>query len=98
VRTFALGAVLIEETFEGYRDLAELLEYWSEVDAAGIATLSLENDGYAAGGQRRHVVMTVNNTSGALGTVKLSTQGRGVGTWTPNTVLTHRRRRAQRAI
>jgi hypothetical protein len=88
MRTFALGAVMLEETFEGYRDLAELLEYWTEVDPASIAVLSLEDDGYAAGGQRRHLVMTVNNTSGALGTVKLSSQGRGVGTWAPNTVLT----------
>jgi hypothetical protein len=88
MRTFALGAVMMEETFEGYRDLAELFTYWTAVDAAGIAALSLENDGYAAGGQRQHVVMAINNTSGALGTVTLSTQGRASGTWAPNTVLT----------
>lgn len=71
MRTFDLRAVLLHESFEGYRDLAELLEMWSEVDTAGVATLSLAFDPYAVGGQRKHPRFTINNTSGSAGTVLL---------------------------
>jgi len=73
MRTFNLAAVLVHEDFEGYRDLAELLEAWSDVDASGIATLSLEFDPYSVGGQRQHPRFTINNTSGSAALVKLQT-------------------------
>jgi hypothetical protein len=71
VRTFDLAATLLHEDFEGYRDLDELLESWSEVDSAGIGTLSLEFDPYSAAGQRQHPRFTIDNTSGSPQTVRL---------------------------
>jgi hypothetical protein len=71
MRTFDLAATFLHEDFEGYRDLTELLETWSEVDTSGIATLSLEFDPYSVGGQRQHPRFTIDNTSGSVATVRL---------------------------
>lgn len=82
MRTFDVALTLLHEDFEGYRDATELLETWQLIDAAGIATLSLEFDPYSVGGQRQHPRLTINNTSGSTASVRLATvDTRGFGYW-----------------
>jgi hypothetical protein len=87
VRTFDLGAVILDESFEGYRDWTEALGYFTETDSAGICTPGFAFDPYSAGGQRQYLALAINNTSGSGQTVRVSSLGIGLGLWVHNTVL-----------
>lgn len=85
MRTFDLGCILLEETFEEYTDVDDLTATWTLTDAGSIATLALCDDPYSSLGQRRHVALTLNNTTGSEQTVTLQSAAlRGYGLYTPS--------------
>jgi hypothetical protein len=88
MRTFDMGAVILDENFEGYRDWAEAADYYTETDSAGIATPSIAFDSYAQTGQRKHLALAINNTTGSAQDVRISFPGRGLGLWVHNTSIT----------
>lgn len=83
MRTFDLGWIAYEETFEGYRSTTDLLETWSLSDPGSVATLTLCDDPYSALGQRRHVALTLDNDTGSTQTVTLINGFRGMGIYVP---------------
>jgi hypothetical protein len=88
VRTSDNGLVIYEETFEGYRNWTEASSYYTETDAGAVCTPSIGYDPYSATGQRKHLLLTINNTSGTTQTASVGHTGFGVGVWVPNTVIT----------
>jgi hypothetical protein len=88
VRTSDIGAVICEETWEGYRDWTEAALYWAETDTGAVCVPSLDFEGYATTGQRQHLKLTLSNSSGSTKTVSFISPFFGLGLWVPNTVLT----------
>lgn len=88
MRTFDHGAVLLDENFEGYRDWTEMSGYYTETDAGAICTPSVGYESYATTGQRKHLLLTINNTSGSTRSARIAGSGNGLGLWTHNTVVT----------
>jgi hypothetical protein len=90
VRTFDWHTVVLEETFQGFRNLDDLEEQvnWAVTDSAGIAVVGIGEEGYDTSGQRRHLAFTLNNTTGGAATVSVNTKGRGTGIWPAQTGVT----------
>jgi hypothetical protein len=88
VRTFDHGAVLLDEDWQGYRNWTEASEYYTETDAGSICTPSIGYESYATSGQRKHLLLTINNTSGSTQTARIGFGGIGLGLWAHNTVIT----------
>jgi hypothetical protein len=87
VRTFDQNGVILEETFQGYRDWTDMTAYYTEDDPAGIAEPSLAFESYATSGQRRHLALTIDNASGSAQDVRVEFDGNGLGLWVHNTTI-----------
>ncbi len=79
MRSANLAAILLEETFEGYRDTTELAIAWVASGSGG--TISLGSDPYAVGGQRQHVLITIAGSTSSVGV--RSVPSRAMGVWVP---------------
>lgn len=88
MRTFDINTVILEETWEGYRDWAEAAEYYVEFDDDGIMVPSIGYEPYSTTGQRKHLALTINNTSGSASDVRVGFFGNGLGVWVHNTSIT----------
>lgn len=87
MRTFDLNGIILEENFEGFRDWTEAATFFGLTDAGGIVTPSIDFEGYMTTGQRKHLALALNNTTGAAQDVRVSFGGNGFKVWVHNTVL-----------